>query len=77
MHYRNYKSLVAASVYLVGASNNSDEGDLHLEQGEHSFPFSFALPTELPASFQGTFGSVKWVSSLRDSGFANASGKNF
>ena len=36
-------------------------GDEHeLQSGEHSFPFSFLLPQELPSSFEGQSGSVRY-----------------
>jgi hypothetical protein len=34
--------------------------DLYLEVGDYSYPFQFALPINLPTSFEHTFGNVRY-----------------
>ena len=38
---------------------SSPEGEAQLPEGEHSYPFKFRLPEQLPSSFEGGIG---WVS---------------
>ncbi|KAL8604414.1 hypothetical protein ACOMHN_042244 [Nucella lapillus] len=40
-------------------SNTSDDND-SVAPGEHSFPFSFTLPNNLPPSFEGDYGYIRY-----------------
>lgn len=46
------------SYYLMGSVN---AGDTELPAGVHSFPFTCALPPQLPSSFEGEFGYVRYT----------------
>ncbi|XP_064620614.1 arrestin domain-containing protein 17-like [Lineus longissimus] len=39
--------------------NNHDEGEV-LVAGRHMFPFRYHLPTDIPCSFEGVYGSVRY-----------------
>lgn len=39
-------------------------GDSHLEEGEHVYPFSVSLPFQLPSTFNGEFGHVRYVAKV-------------
>lgn len=32
-----------------------------LSIGQHEYPFTFVLPTQIPSSFEGTFGHVRYI----------------
>lgn len=36
-------------------------GESRLEEGEHVYPFSVSLPINLPSTFHGEFGHVRYV----------------
>ncbi|KAK7861786.1 hypothetical protein R5R35_011958 [Gryllus longicercus] len=44
-------------VWLVGASH----GDMVLPSGEHVYPFSYILPYNIPSSFEGSYGHVRYT----------------
>lgn len=46
------------SYYLMGGVNASET---ELPAGAHSFPFTCALPPQLPSSFEGEFGYVRYT----------------
>ena len=35
-------------------------GSFELAAGQHQIPFSFALPAQIPSSFEGTYGHVRY-----------------
>lgn len=39
-------------------------GESHLEEGEHVYPFSVSLPFQLPSTFHGQFGHVRYVAKV-------------
>ncbi|XP_068085936.1 arrestin domain-containing protein 2 [Anabrus simplex] len=43
--------------YLVG----SEQGDMALPVGNHAFPFILTLPNNLPSSFEGQYGNVRYT----------------
>ena len=51
----NNETYFESRVYVFGNGSDSQLG-----VGEHRFPFSFALPPQLPTSFEGEFGSVRY-----------------
>ncbi|KYN02385.1 PREDICTED: arrestin domain-containing protein 17 [Cyphomyrmex costatus] len=44
--------------YLVGSASG---GEIEIQSGEHKFPFSCTLPTNLPSSFESDFGHVRYT----------------
>ena len=44
--------------YLMGGVNSAET---ELPAGAHSFPFTCALPPQLPSSFEGEFGHVRYT----------------
>jgi hypothetical protein len=46
------------SYYLLGSGNS---GETELPAGAHSYPFSCALPPQLPCSFEGEFGYIRYT----------------
>lgn len=44
--------------YLVGSKNGSE---INLEAGEQMYPFTCVLPQNLPSSFEGEFGHVRYT----------------
>ena len=38
----------------------SDEDDLHLEPGTHSYPFDVVLPSNLPSSFSNDISKIHY-----------------
>lgn len=46
------------SFYLLGAKNGAE---IVLPAGEHSYPFTCALPATLPSSFEGEWGHVRYT----------------
>ncbi|XP_031621450.1 arrestin domain-containing protein 17 [Contarinia nasturtii] len=44
--------------YLLGAKNGSE---INLPSGEHTYPFSCVLPGNLPSSYEGEFGHVRYT----------------
>lgn len=47
------------------------KGAFELAAGKHEIPFSFALPSEIPSSFEGKYGYVRYEikASLKGAGF--------
>ena len=41
-------------------TGSSESGTQELPQGRHTFPFSFMLPPNLPSSFEGGVGHVRY-----------------
>jgi len=59
---RTHKIKCTYSVTLCGVTEeSSDEKDLILEPGEHCLPFSCRLLPDLPASFEGDHGCIRYV----------------
>ena len=50
------QTLVEETQMVAGGPNNAESS---LDTGDHIFSFTFTLPVELPASFQGKHGQVK------------------
>ena len=46
------------SYYLVGGVNS---GETELPAGSHSYPFTCALPPQLPSSFESELGYVRYT----------------
>ncbi|XP_011696571.1 PREDICTED: arrestin domain-containing protein 2 isoform X2 [Wasmannia auropunctata] len=44
--------------YLVGSASG---GEIEIQSGEHKFPFTCSLPTNLPSSFESDFGHVRYT----------------
>lgn len=44
--------------YLVGSKNGAE---MNLPAGNHSYPFTCALPPTLPSSFEGEWGHVRYT----------------
>ncbi|XP_023159769.2 arrestin domain-containing protein 17 isoform X2 [Drosophila hydei] len=44
--------------YLLGGKNSSE---IELPAGTHTYPFTCALPANLPSSFEGEFGHVRYT----------------
>ncbi|KYQ55050.1 Arrestin domain-containing protein 3 [Trachymyrmex zeteki] len=44
--------------YLVGSASG---GEIEIQSGEHKFPFTCTLPTNLPSSFESDFGHVRYT----------------
>ncbi|XP_037038639.1 arrestin domain-containing protein 17 [Bradysia coprophila] len=44
--------------YLLGGKNSSE---IELPAGEHTYPFTCALPPQLPSSFEGEFGHIRYT----------------
>lgn len=44
--------------YLVGAKSGNE---ITLPAGDHTYPFTCALPQNLPSSFEGEFGHVRYT----------------
>lgn len=36
-------------------------GEIEIQSGEHKFPFTCTLPTNLPSSFESDFGHVRYT----------------
>jgi hypothetical protein len=45
------------SYYLIGSNSCS----LELRPGHYSYPFNFVLPPNLPSSFEGAHGKVRYA----------------
>lgn len=41
-----------------------NEGESYLEEGEHVYPFSVSLPLQLPSSFNGEHGHVRYTTKV-------------
>lgn len=39
----------------------TDSHVFHLGIGQHTFPFTFILPMQIPSSFEGEYGHVRYV----------------
>lgn len=46
------------SYYLLGGANS---GETELPPGAHTYPFTCSLPPQLPSSFEGEFGFVRYT----------------
>ncbi|GLH03699.1 Uncharacterized protein GBIM_09565 [Gryllus bimaculatus] len=56
-HYSAHELYAQMEVWLVGASH----GDMMLPPGEHIYPFSYTLPQNIPSSFEGSRGHVRYT----------------
>ena len=59
-HVRSHPTFSAVVVPMV-TDDGGDEKDLILEPGEHCLPFSCRLLPNLPSSFEGQHGCVRYV----------------
>ncbi|XP_067665145.1 arrestin domain-containing protein 3-like [Haliotis asinina] len=48
-------------ILLAGRRKQQSGDDIHLPAGRHTFPFVFQLPPELPSSFEGEHGHVRYT----------------
>ncbi|XP_046476442.1 arrestin domain-containing protein 17 [Neodiprion pinetum] len=61
--FSNDESYLAREVYLIG----DGESPVSTEGGQNEFPFSIDLPEEIPGSFEGRYGRVRYsVSAFLD-----------
>ena len=72
-YYRGIETYVKAEV-VVWEADSSSGSKLELPIGEHNFPFSFQLPQNIPSSFRGGVGKIKYKVEARivQSGLINA-----
>jgi len=57
-HYRNDEKYFKAKFPICG--EDSMDSRRHLPAGEHRFPFSYQLPPNIPSSFEGDHGRVRY-----------------
>ena len=60
---RSTRVYSAKETYLnttVIFANKPPNGDLYLEVGEYAYPFQIVLPSNLPTSFEHTYGKVRY-----------------
>lgn len=55
-HYSEHEKYLNLNKILVGRPG----GNLYLEEGEHSYPFEFHLPENLPSSFEHHIGQIRY-----------------
>ncbi|XP_046556419.1 arrestin domain-containing protein 3-like [Haliotis rubra] len=48
-------------ILLAGRWKQQSGDDIHLPAGRHTFPFAFQLPPQLPSSFEGEDGHVRYT----------------
>lgn len=57
-HLKGHEEYFQIQYYLLGGKNSSE---IELPAGEHTYPFTCALPPTLPSSFEGEFGHVRYT----------------
>lgn len=57
-HLTGHEEYFEIHYYLLGSKNGSE---INLPAGEHSYPFTCALPPTLPSSFEGEWGHVRYT----------------
>ncbi|XP_066581032.1 arrestin domain-containing protein 17-like [Prorops nasuta] len=55
---RGYENYFETKYYLVGSASGVE---IEIQQGEHRFPFSCALPATLPSSFESDYGHIRYT----------------
>lgn len=63
-HYRAEETYFDFNIFLLKPANLNDE-TLNLAAGSYSYPFQMALPPTLPSSFEGQYGSVRYLASVK------------
>ncbi|XP_066602845.1 arrestin domain-containing protein 17-like isoform X2 [Prorops nasuta] len=59
VHYKGTEQYLLIKTYLVG--NEGGDENVELPRGESTYPFSFQLPPNIPCSFEGEFGHVRYT----------------
>ncbi|XP_059612350.1 arrestin domain-containing protein 17-like isoform X1 [Phlebotomus argentipes] len=57
-HLSGHEEYFQIQYYLLGGKNS---GEVELEAGTHTYPFTCALPPTLPSSFEGEWGHVRYT----------------
>lgn len=57
-HLTGHEEYFEIHYYLLGSKNGSE---INLPAGEHTYPFTCALPPTLPSSFEGEWGHVRYT----------------
>ncbi|XP_030565782.1 arrestin domain-containing protein 17 [Drosophila novamexicana] len=57
-HLKGHEEYFKIQYYLLGGKNSSET---ELPPGTHTYPFTCALPPNLPSSFEGEFGHVRYT----------------
>lgn len=61
MTYRGGEVYLSARKYFVDAPADAADGDITVvPRGEHVYNFTCALPVNLPTSFEGTYGHIRY-----------------
>lgn len=55
------ETYVDVTITIFGADEGVDSPTIDLANGDHSYPFEFALPPSLPSSFIGKHGGVTYI----------------
>ncbi|XP_050350240.1 arrestin domain-containing protein 17-like [Nymphalis io] len=55
-NHESYEEYVNIKVYLVGG----ESGDHQIQPGDYEYPFSFNLPASCPASYEGSYGHIRY-----------------
>ncbi|XP_046337202.1 arrestin domain-containing protein 3-like [Haliotis rufescens] len=60
-HYSAREQYFNQDILLAGRWKQQSGEDIHLPAGRHTFPFAFQLPPQLPSSFEGQHGHVRYT----------------
>ncbi|XP_055295178.1 uncharacterized protein LOC129564951 [Sitodiplosis mosellana] len=58
--YRSHESYLSSKTFFAGGS----DGKIYLEAGEYVYNFELQLPLELPSSFEGEYGHIRYSASV-------------
>ncbi|XP_046337176.2 arrestin domain-containing protein 2-like isoform X1 [Haliotis rufescens] len=60
-HYSAEEQYFHQDILLAGRWKQQSGENIHLPVGRHTFPFAFQLPPQLPSSFEGEYGYVRYT----------------
>lgn len=59
--YTGSETLIKRSQHLFQASDVTDQSTFFLPAGQYTYPFSFYLKGDLPSSFEGSYGYIRYM----------------
>jgi len=55
------RTLISHCELRIGLIASAGGESCHLDAGDHRYPFTFSLPANVPSSFEGMYGSVRYT----------------